>query len=198
MRQRLDRGRLITRLRDGTLPRINAPGLHLELDEIVYLDVRAAHLRLLASGPRRCGGRLVVSNRKIRFLADAGAGSEQTWTKLVSADAQYGRLVVQSTSTRGGGTYELADAEYAAAVLTGALRVAKRLVIAPGTRDSRAIPQDIKAAVWQRDGGACTQCGAGEYLEFDHVIPHSRGGATSLANLQLLCRRCNGEKGARI
>ncbi|WP_242424784.1 HNH endonuclease [Frankia sp. EI5c] len=102
------------------------------------------------------------------------------------------------TSTRGGGTYLLADAEYATAVLSGTLRVAKRLVLAPGQRDTRTIPPDVKAAVWQRDGAACTQCHATEYLEFDHVIPHSLGGATSVNNLQLLCRRCNQEKGARI
>lgn len=103
-----------------------------------------------------------------------------------------------STSSRVGGTYLLSDSEYAAAVLAGTLRVAKRLVVAPGQRDSRAIPAAVKAAVWQRDGGACTQCRATEYLEFDHVIPHSLGGATSINNLQLLCRRCNQEKGARI
>jgi 5-methylcytosine-specific restriction endonuclease McrA len=56
----------------------------------------------------------------------------------------------------------------------------------------------VKAEVWHRDGGACVDCSATEYLEFDHVIPWSRGGATSVANLQLLCRRCNQVKGARL
>jgi len=78
------------------------------------------------------------------------------------------------------------------------LKIAKRIVAAPGQRDSRSVPPAIRAEVWRRDGGACVECQATEYLEFDHVIPWSRGGATSVGNLQLLCRRCNLAKGARI
>lgn len=63
---------------------------------------------------------------------------------------------------------------------------------------NRAIPQDVKTAVYQRDGGKCVECGAADYLEFDHVIPFSRGGASSVENLQLLCRRCNQSKRDRI
>ena len=75
--------------------------------------------------------------------------------------------------------------------------------------DRAAIPQHIKAEVWARDGGACRQCGmdatGGASLEFDHIIPVALGGATSVANpqvsvanLQVLCRRCNATKGSRI
>lgn len=46
--------------------------------------------------------------------------------------------------------------------------------------------------------GVIVQCGSDSYLEFDHVIPHSLGGATSEANLQLLCRGCNAAKGGRL
>ncbi|WP_324198746.1 HNH endonuclease [Nocardia amamiensis] len=45
---------------------------------------------------------------------------------------------------------------------------------------------------------AASAANADHYLEFDHIIPLSRGGATSVANLQILCRRRNLEKGARI
>lgn len=61
-----------------------------------------------------------------------------------------------------------------------------------------AIPEDVRHAVWRRDQGRCVQCGSQENLEFDHVIPFSRGGATTERNLQLLCERCNREKSAAI
>jgi hypothetical protein len=70
---------------------------------------------------------------------------------------------------------------------------------APTTlKGRRAIPSGVKRTVWQRDGGQCVQCGLPEDLEFDHVIPWSLGGADSVENLQLLCRSCNGSKGARV
>ncbi|WP_018500273.1 TerD family protein [Parafrankia discariae] len=198
MRRRLRRGLDLSRIRNGELPRETSSTLHLDLDEIVHLDTDVVQVRQLASGPRHTPGRLVVSNRKLRFLAQNGGGTETAWSKIVAVAAGYGTIDVSATTSRGGGTYQVGDPEYVAAVLAGTLRIARRLVIAPGARDSRAISQVVKAEVWQRDGGACVQCRATEYLEFDHVIPHSRGGASSVNNLQLLCRRCNQEKGARI
>lgn len=74
----------------------------------------------------------------------------------------------------------------------------RRLNSKVSMRKSRTIPQNVKQAVWARDGGRCVECQASEYLEFDHVIPFSRGGANSVANVQLLCRRCNLKKSDRI
>lgn len=62
----------------------------------------------------------------------------------------------------------------------------------------QAIPQDVKIAVWQRDGGTCVECGSREDLEFDHVIPLALGGSNTMRNLQLLCAGCNRRKGASL
>lgn len=56
---------------------------------------------------------------------------------------------------------------------------------------SRRIPQDVMDDVWRRDEGKCVQCGTNENLEFDHIIPHSKGGANTYRNIQLLCANCN-------
>jgi hypothetical protein len=33
-------------------------------------------------------------------------------------------------------------------------------------------------------------------VEFDHILPHAKGGASSIMNVQVLCVRCNRAKGA--
>ena len=60
------------------------------------------------------------------------------------------------------------------------------------------IPDDVKTLVWQRDGGRCIKCGSQDNLEFDHVIPLSKGGSNTARNLQLLCEKCNRSKGGNI
>ncbi|WP_275426200.1 TerD family protein [Nocardia arizonensis] len=197
LRGHMRRGRTLSRLREGALPLLRTPDLHLDPEERVHLDLPATHIRHLARGPRLTGGRLIASNKKLRFVG-AGAGTELPWNRVVSVRVDQGAVVIAATSARGGATFTVDDPDYVAAALEGALRVAKRLVLTPGQRDSRSIPQEVKAEVWQRDGGRCVECGSGHYLEFDHVIPLSRGGATSSSNLQILCRACNRAKGARI
>lgn len=197
LRRRMHRGNTLHRLRAGDLPVVRTPGLHLDPEEMVHVDLPATHVRQLARGPKLTEGRLIGSNKKLRFVGD-GTGTEMPWSRVVSVHAEQGAVVIAATSARGGATFAVADPDYVAAALEGALRVSKRLVLTPGQRDTRSIPQEVKAQVWQRDGGKCVECGDGHYLEFDHIIPLSRGGATSAANLQILCRSCNRAKGARI
>lgn len=63
---------------------------------------------------------------------------------------------------------------------------------------SRYIPQSVKNNVWNRDGGKCVECGSKEKLEFDHIVPFSKGGANTERNLQLLCEKCNRNKSDKI
>ncbi|WP_405135427.1 TerD family protein [Nocardia sp. NBC_01388] len=197
LRRRMQRGRMLTRLRAGELPVLGAAGLHLDPAEQLHLNVAAIHIRQLSRGPKLTEGRLICSNKKLRFTGP-DTGTEMPWTRVVSVIAESGRVEVAATSARGGAIFEVADPDHVAATMEGALRVAKRLALTPGRRDTRTIGQDIKAQVWQRDGGRCVECGDSHYLEFDHIIPLSRGGATSAPNLQILCRACNRAKGARI
>lgn len=60
------------------------------------------------------------------------------------------------------------------------------------------ISREIVDAVYARDGGRCVYCGSTANLQLDHIIPFSKGGATSVENLQLLCRKCNLEKSNKI
>ena len=60
------------------------------------------------------------------------------------------------------------------------------------------IPDDVKMFVWKRDGGRCVKCESREKLEFDHIIPLSKGGSNTARNIQLLCEKCNREKGGDL
>jgi hypothetical protein len=60
------------------------------------------------------------------------------------------------------------------------------------------IPEDVKLVVWARDGGSCVRCGSRQDLHFDHIIPVSKGGGNSEANIQLLCQPCNLTKSDKI
>ena len=60
------------------------------------------------------------------------------------------------------------------------------------------IPKEVVDVVWRRDGGKCVYCGSTENLQLDHIIPFSKGGATTVENLQLLCQKCNLQKSNKI
>jgi len=60
------------------------------------------------------------------------------------------------------------------------------------------IPDDVQQFVWRRDKGCCVKCGSNEKLEFDHIIPFSKGGSNTERNLQLLCEACNRGKSNKI
>ena len=62
----------------------------------------------------------------------------------------------------------------------------------------RIISQEVKNLVWNRDGGKCRECESNENLEFDHIIPFSKGGSNTYRNIQLLCEPCNRKKSAKI
>lgn len=83
----------------------------------------------------------------------------------------------------------------------------RKFGLAPRPRDrgearvgdsSRYVPTDIRRAVFARDEGRCRflgpdghRCPARSRLEYHHVEPFARGGKTSLANIQLMCRTHN-------
>lgn len=74
-------------------------------------------------------------------------------------------------------------------------------VVQRRVRTPRAINWRLRATVLIRDNCQCRMCGASPAkdpditLHVDHIRPWSKGGPTTLANLQTLCSVCNIGKG---
>ena len=51
--------------------------------------------------------------------------------------------------------------------------------------------------IYKRDNHECVYCGTKQDLSIDHVIPKSRGGDNTWANLVTCCKKCNSRKGNR-
>lgn len=175
-------------IRKGNIPTIK-PSIVLPADEFCYLETPAMYQKVTKSGATNLPGRLIVTNKKIVFVAPAGGG-EIPINKVLNVNAYPNGIFLELSRQANSGFYGVQNAQVIAETILAVARLATRQIIATG-RDTRRIPQHIKVAVWQRDQGRCVQCNATEYLEFDHIIPHSKGGATSVENLQVLCRKCN-------
>jgi 5-methylcytosine-specific restriction endonuclease McrA len=52
-------------------------------------------------------------------------------------------------------------------------------------------------AILDAAGRKCLHCGASENLQMDHIIPVTKGGLTSVDNVQPLCKPCNQHKGTK-
>lgn len=183
-------------LHEGKLPSIK-PSMFLPSGEIAHIEVQATYYRELSTRTEHHSGRLVVTNSRLIFNSH-GRPFEASLSKVSDITFCPPRhLELQLTRKQGTGVYECQQAFYFVEVLRAVLELHLRHRVLAQS-DSRAIPHAVKSAVYQRDGGQCVQCGEAQYLEFDHVIPFSKGGATSVNNLQLLCRRCNLAKSSKL
>jgi len=64
----------------------------------------------------------------------------------------------------------------------------------------RGFSRDQKIVIWRRDKETCQMCKTAvrfEEMHADHIVPHVKGGITTVDNAQTLCARCNAQKGGR-
>ncbi len=83
----------------------------------------------------------------------------------------------------------------------GAVRVPTVIVSANYTRMPMRRPRFSSRGIWQRDGGVCQYTGrklAPGEGNIDHVVPRSRGGASSWDNCVLAHREVNSRKANRL
>ncbi len=68
-------------------------------------------------------------------------------------------------------------------------------------RHGRYIPLQVKMRVVRRDNYTCQVCGKhllDNEVEFDHIIPISKGGSSEEHNIRLTCFKCNRDKYDRV
>lgn len=59
----------------------------------------------------------------------------------------------------------------------------------------KQVSDHVLAFVLQRDLNKCVLCGDDSNLQFDHILPVSKGGNNEPENLRILCQRCNQSRG---
>ena len=73
----------------------------------------------------------------------------------------------------------------------------KKSSVATHHKTTRIITTKLRYQVLKRDNFKCCFCGASPAkdpaveLHIDHIIPFSKGGETTIDNLQTLCSKCN-------
>lgn len=190
--------RYLMPLRQGNLPAYRIEYIYLESDEVCHLAVSATFRKLTSKAEIKIPGEFIATSKRMLFRGSEGT-IEIPWKNVLGVNRGKKGITLELSAKRGDGYYWVKDPLYVSNVLSIlALAWKRQIVFDRASSASRRIPQDVKTAVWQRDGGACVQCGATDYLEFDHIIPHSKGGANTINNVQLLCRKCNGIKSDRI
>lgn len=193
---------MLTAVAEGNLPVISGSQLALRAGEIAHFQSPAVYRRVrnLRNGP-------VVDDHRGQFLVTdyRCLFSSPTHSHEINLRRIIELFPIQKgfelrSSGKGGGTYLIFnDSELALGILQAAVNKANQtLVCKPDLNLNRHIPRDVRQRVWQRYGGKCVECGADQYLEFDHIVPVAKGGSNSDNNVQLLCRGCNSTKSAHI
>ncbi|GGQ98336.1 hypothetical protein GCM10008957_08350 [Deinococcus ruber] len=193
----LEELRAATHIRAGRVPTIQS-ALILDSGEIAHFETPATYRHVTATRSRNISGRLTLTSKQIHFVGPEGGWNIQ-FGKVLRIEELPNGVNLELGVKKGSGVYQVERSLLLAATLDALVRMHKRLMLLPQTeKASRHIPQDVRNQVWHHDQGKCRECGDSNYLEFDHIIPFSKGGASTFGNLQLLCRRCNLKKGDRL
>lgn len=195
--QMIDRFKRLATYREGNPPSVRTRKL-LEGGEICHWDRPCTLVTQTRTRSMNTDGELVVTSKNIIFTSSQ-KGLSYAPSKILDIVKHSDSLEIKVNGRQGSGLYCVSDADELEAILVGVVRKHKFLLSESySSAKTRHIPDDVKREVWDRDGGRCTRCNATEYLEFDHIIPHTQGGANTVNNVQLLCRKCNSLKKDRI
>jgi len=200
VKTRLDAMREIEKIRSGQAkPILVANGFVVRNSEVVWHQCSAALVARNRSGDEQLPqGTLCVTSMRLVFMSRT-CPTEIELSHINAVEVDGDHIFLTGRTQGKSAEFAVSAADLTSEHIRQVVRVYHRNVdVGFEKGNSRHISQSVKTAVWQRDGGKCVQCGATDYLEFDHIIPVAKGGANTVQNIQLLCRRCNGAKSDKI
>jgi hypothetical protein len=196
-KDRIQKVKRLASYREGRVPSLRTSKI-LEGGEICHWDDRCTYTYETTRNVFHVDGDLVVTSKRVMFASPSKSITFAP-SKIIDIRLSAGRLEIRTNVRQGNGIYRVRDPEELEAVLVGVTRKHKFLLAENySSARTRHIPDDVKRAVWDRDGGRCVRCSATDYLEYDHIIPHGKGGSNGVNNVQILCRKCNNLKSDRI
>lgn len=192
-------------IRRGELSELDSGPLILENGEKLHYKSEAIYETTKRGKVARRSGTVYIGSYRLRFVG-VSQSHQVRYANILQVTFKATRvpsIELAVSSGKGGGKYRLRRVRDPGVLVE--IEEAIRFLIRKSRgleksrmRDSRYVPDEVRREVWYRDGGRCVICGSDSYLELDHIIPWSKGGATSVDNLQLLCRKCNSEKSDQI
>lgn len=179
----------IAKIRKGDVIPIRTNAIISKNSEIVYLH--QPHVRLPHGKHEILQGDLFVTSERLVYKASKSL--EVPISNIIALESNANVIFISAKTKRGSGEFYIGkDAEIVEAYIEQSIkRFHRQLDLQQTAGTSRHIPQSVKNAVWLRCQGRCVQCASTQYLEFDHIIPFSKGGSNSENNIQILCRACN-------
>lgn len=119
--------------------------------------------------------------------------------KEITAEFAYQRMGVCGSCVRSlGHEYSIAHSGAPTAGFSSPEQMEEYLNSQPAVYRKARISSRLRTLVFERDKYRCKQCGSYANLQADHIFPESKGGETTLTNLQTLCGDCNIRKGASV
>jgi stress response protein SCP2 len=187
-----NRVKLIEKVKKGDIPSLTNHSIITKISEIVWhYQPKVKSIRQLKKETKYDEGEIFVTSERIIFKSK-DYPSEILLKNILDFEVDGANFYVVGKTNKSTSHFRSNESEILEAYVDQAInKFHRKLNLSQTAKKTRAIPQDVKQEVWIRDCGQCVECQATEYLEYDHVIPFSKGGSNSTNNIQLLCRRCN-------
>lgn len=186
----------IAKISQGQVTAIRTNAIITKNSEIVWLHHTNVFLK--HGKNERLSGDLFVTNERIIYKSTKSF--EVSISNIISVDSSSNTVYIAAKTRKGSGDFIIGpEAKLVEAYINQSVkRFHRQLDLKQKSGSTRHIQQSVKNIVWDRCQGKCVQCNSEQYIEFDHIIPFSKGGSNSENNIQILCRRCNLAKSDKI